>query len=84
MGSLLDASCYRIGPVFRGKDQVQEKANEGWGQGGGGTLSGSDLFLLPDRPGALPTAKPPAPFQGAACAYPPAPQREGVTQSLAF
>jgi hypothetical protein len=61
----LDVRSYHIGPVFRGKDEVHENANEGLGDGVGGTLSGSNQFLLWDCPWALPTAKSPAPLQGA-------------------
>jgi hypothetical protein len=52
-----DVRLCHIGSVFRRKDQVYEKANEGLGHGVGGTLSESDQFFLSDRLRALPTAK---------------------------
>jgi hypothetical protein len=65
MSSLSTSGRITIGPVFRRKEEVHEKANEGLGHGVGGTLSGSDPFLLADGPWALPTAKLLTPFQGA-------------------
>jgi hypothetical protein len=47
----LDVRPYDIGPVLRRKDPVDENANRGLGHRVGGTLSGSDLFLLSDAVG---------------------------------
>ena len=77
----LDVRPYHIVPVFRRKDQVRENANEGLGHGVGGDpfrvrsippVGWRSVAEALERkrpsgggPWALPTAKLPAPFQGA-------------------
>jgi hypothetical protein len=65
MSARSTSSDITLARSFVEKIEVHENAGEGWGHGVGGTLSGSDPFLLSDGPWALPTAKLPAPFQGA-------------------
>jgi hypothetical protein len=81
----LDLRPYHIGPVYRRKGQEHKNTNEGLGSRVGGTLSGSNQFLLSDGPWALPTAKLPAPFQ-VACPFGAAkcPNSRGGAFSLAL